>query len=54
MQTNNWRLEKQIRQVNSVNQQENIEKMYLSAKNSYEAKYQFLISKQESTGLKHF
>ena len=27
--------------------------MYLYAKNPYEAKYQFLINKQESTGLKH-
>ena len=28
--------------------------MYLYAKDPYETKYQFLISKQESTGLKHF
>ena len=28
--------------------------MYLYAKDPYEAKYQFLINKQESTGLKHF
>ena len=28
--------------------------MYLYAKDPYEAKYQSLISKQESTGLKHF
>ena len=27
--------------------------MYLYAKDPYEAKYQFLISKRESTGLKH-
>ena len=28
--------------------------MYLYAKNPYEAKYQFLIKKRESAGLKHF
>ena len=28
--------------------------MYLYAKDSYEAKYQFLINKRESTGWKHF
>ena len=28
--------------------------MYLYAKNPYGAKYQFLINKRESTGLKHF
>ena len=28
--------------------------MYLHAKDPYEAKYQFLINKRESTGLKHF
>ena len=27
--------------------------MYLYAKNLYQAKYQFLINKRESTGLKH-
>ena len=27
--------------------------MYLFAKNPYQAKYQFLINKRESTGLKH-
>ena len=32
----------------------NIDKMYLYAKDLYEAKYQFLINKRESTGLKHF
>ena len=29
-------------------------KIYLFAKDPYEAKYQFLVDKQESTGLKHF
>ena len=28
--------------------------MYLYAKDLFEAKYQFLINKRESTGLKHF
>ena len=32
----------------------NIDKIYLYAKDLYEAKYQFLINKRESTGLKHF
>ena len=32
----------------------NIDKIYLYTKDPYEAKYQFLINKRESTGLKHF
>ena len=39
---------------NLINQQPDIHKMYLYAKDSYEAKYQFLINKRESTGWKHF
>ena len=39
---------------NLMNQQPNIDKIYLYAKDSYEAKYHFLINKRESTGLKHF
>ena len=39
---------------NLINQQPDIEKSYLYAKDPYEAKYQFLINKRESTGLKHF
>ena len=31
-----------------------IDKIYLYAKDQYEAKYQFLINKRESPGLKHF
>ena len=31
-----------------------MDKIYLYAKDPYESKYQFLIEKQESTGLKHF
>ena len=37
-----------------INNQPNIDKIYLCAKDQYEAKYQYLISKRESTGLKHF
>ena len=37
-----------------LNNQPDIDKLYLYAKDSYEAKYQHLIKKRESTGLKHF
>ena len=36
---------------NLMNHQSDIDNIYLYAKDPYEAKYQFLISKQESTGL---
>ena len=36
-----------------INNQPDIDEIYLYAKNSYEAKYQFSINKRESTGLKH-
>ena len=39
---------------NLMNQQPDIDKNYLYAKDPHEAKYQFLINKRESTGLKHF
>ena len=39
---------------NLINQQTDIDKIYLYAKDPYEAKYQFLIHKKESTGLKYF
>ena len=39
---------------NLISQQPDIDKIYLYAKDPYEAKYQFLINKRESTGLKHF
>ena len=39
--------------LNLINNQLDIEKIYLYAKDPYEAKYQFLINKRESTGLKH-
>ena len=37
-----------------INQQPDIVKIYLYAKDPYEGKYQFLINTWESTGLKHF
>ena len=40
--------------LNLINNQPDIDKIYLYAKDPYEAKYQFLINMRESTGLKHF
>ena len=37
-----------------INNQPDIDKIYLYAKDPYEAKYQFLINKRESKALKHF
>ena len=37
-----------------MKQQPDIDKIYLYPKDPYEAKYQYLINKSESTGLKHF
>ena len=45
-------LEKKL--FNLINQLLDIDKIYLYAKDPYEAKYHFLISKRESTDLKHF
>ena len=39
---------------NLISHQLNIDKIYLYAKYSFEAKCKFLINKRESTGLKHF
>ena len=39
--------------LNLINHELDIDKIYLYAKDPYEAKYQFLINKRESTGLKH-
>ena len=39
---------------NLISNQPDIDKIYLYVKDSYEAKYQFLINNRESTGLKHF
>ena len=53
---NNWRLwiwkNKFI--INLINEEPDIYKIYLHAKDPYEAKHQFLINKRESTGLKRF
>ena len=40
--------------LNLINKQPDIDKIYLYAKDLYEDKYQFLINKRESIGLKHF
>ena len=40
--------------LNLINKQPDIDKMYIYAKDPYEAKYQVLIDKRESVGLKHF
>ena len=40
--------------LNLINNQPDNDEIYLYAKDPYEAKYQFLINKGESTGLKHF
>ena len=39
--------------LNLINNEPDIDKIYLHAKNSYEAKYQLLINKRESTGHKY-
>ena len=39
---------------NLINNQPDIDKIYLYAKDPYEAKYQSLINKRKSIGLKHF
>ena len=38
---------------NLINYQPDIDKIYLCAKDPHEAKYQFLINKQESASLRH-
>ena len=40
--------------LNLINNQPDIDKMYLYAKDPYEAKYQYLINKREKVGLDHF
>ena len=37
-----------------INNEPDLDKIYLYAKNPYEAKYQLIINKRENTGLKHF
>ena len=38
---------------NLINHKPDVDKIYLYAKDSYEAKYQLLINKRENTGLKY-
>ena len=40
--------------LNLINNQPDMDKIYLYAKDPYEEKYQFLINKRKSAGLKHF
>ena len=40
--------------LNLINNQPDIDKIYLYAKDTYEAKYQYLINKREKVGLNHF
>ena len=40
--------------LNLINNQPDIDKIYLYVKDPYESKYNFLINKKESTGLKNF
>ena len=40
--------------LNLINNQPDTEKIYLYAKDPYEAKYQYLINKREKEGLDHF
>ena len=40
--------------LNLINNQPDIDKIYLYAKDPYEAKYQYLINKLEKVVLKHF
>ena len=53
--TNNRRLWiwKKNALLNLINNQPDIDNIYLYAKHPYEAEYQFLINQRESTGLKH-
>ena len=39
--------------LNLISYQPNTDEIYIYGKDPYEAKYQFLINKRESTGLKH-
>ena len=40
--------------MNLINNQPDIDKIYLCAKDPYEAKYQYLTNKRENVGLNHF
>ena len=39
---------------NLINNEPDIDKIYLCAKDPYEAKYQYLLKKREKVGLKHY
>ena len=45
---------KTIALLNLINNQSDIDKTYLYAKDPYEAKYQYLIKQREKVGLKHY
>ena len=49
-----WGSRKKNALLNLINNQPDIDKMYLYAKDPYEEKYQFLINKRKSIGLKRF
>ena len=40
--------------LNLIENQPDIDKIYLYAKDSYESKYQYLINKREGVGINHF
>ena len=40
--------------LNLINNQPDIDKIYLYAKDPYDGKYQFLIKRRENVGVKHF
>ena len=47
-------IRKNERLLNLINNQPDIDKIYLYAKDPYEVKYQYLINKREKVGLDHF
>ena len=40
--------------LNLINNESDIEKIYLYTKDPFDAKYQYLINKREKVGLKHY
>ena len=40
--------------LNLINKQPDLDKIYLYAKDPYEAKYQYLVNEREKVGLKHY
>ena len=47
-------IRKNKRLLNLIYNQPDIDKIYLQAKDPYEAKYQYLINKRENVGLNHY